>query len=338
MLHLPLSGKHKYLAQLLCCVAAGHLIALFLIFFVYRGDLYERHLTINLPLDAHIVLMPFQKSLLGSGGGKPGRPKKQKTTETKQDDSFLDDGPDNDDSGVDSLPSKIQPSSTLSGQITTLDNGDFERKRKAREREKKRRKKLAREKREKALREKKKKDLAKKKAAEEKMRLEQKSAEDKKRAEKKKSDAALAQEAEKRQKEEQKKVEEQKKQAELKKTPAVDIDLLNDVSGADQVEGGDGGFGDGDQPFYVGQYDLETIQLAQQVAAEVATVWRPPAGFRNRSCTVRCILDWQGGITSLAFEQPSGSPVFDVSVKQAMHKMKFPKELYGKEIILPFTA
>ncbi len=333
MLHWQLSGKHKFLAQLFCIAAAGHSIALFLIFFVYRGDLYERRLTINIPLNAHIVLLPFQKSVLGHGS--PARPKSAQ--ENSSPSQTIDPSDENDsDKESGSEEQTIESAIPLTGQKTFLDNGELARKKRAKEREIKRKKKLAQEKKEKALKEKKKKEEAKKKAIEEKKKAEQKAADEKKAAEEKKK---------------QKQNEEIAKKKEAQKVePAKDTPIKNQKndSGApdtrvpSQGEFGEKGSehdapGDG-EPFYVGQYDLETLQLAQEVAAEIAQVWRPPAGFKNKNCTVRCVLDWDGTMISLAFEQSSGSTVFDISVKQAINKMKFPKELYGKEIILPFTA
>lgn len=325
MLHWQLSGKHKFLAQLFCFATAAHLIFLFIIFFLYRGDLYQRHLAVTIPLDANIVLMPFQKSLLGRGGSP-----KRSSVPSQQNDPVESD-PENESATIE--PEKvIEPTKT--GQITTLDNGELARKKKARDGEIKRKKKLAREKKERALREKKKKELAKKKALEDKKNLEQKLAEDKKAAEEKKK---LAQKlAEQKKTTDSKTTPKKPEQPEPVKEPQTaqpELEASNDINDPNI---GVGGTGDG--PFYVGQYDLETIQLAQAVAAEVAQVWHPPAGFKNKSCTVRCVLDWDGNMISLAFEQSSGSPVFDISVKQAITKMKFPKELYGKEIILPFTA
>lgn len=342
MLHWQLSGKHKFLTQLFCCAALGHLIGLILIFFIYRGDLYERHLSIIIPLDAHLVLLPFQKSLLGSGGRPLAR--NASTGSDADAEAELESGSDKEDTDGESANSKIEPSNALLGQKTMFDNGALERKRRAHDRELKRLKKLARERKERALKEKKRREEARKKAAEEKKKLaeEKKTAAEKKKADQKAKDELKKLAA-------QKKIEDQKKSADQLKKPQcpnehpeypAESKTKADVSkgdGVGQVIEGDV-VGQGDQPFYIGQYDLETIQLAQQVAAEVAEVWRPPAGFKNRACTVRCILDWEGIITTLSFDQASGSPVFDVSVKQAMHKMKFPKELYGKEIILPFTA
>lgn len=93
------------------------------------------------------------------------------------------------------------------------------------------------------------------------------------------------------------------------------------------------------EPIYLGQNDLDNLEIAQSIREEVANVWRPPAGLGvGRQCKVKVVVDWDGAIKELTFEEPSHVAAFDVSVRLAVQQMKFPKAVFGKELILPFAA
>lgn len=92
-------------------------------------------------------------------------------------------------------------------------------------------------------------------------------------------------------------------------------------------------------PIYLGQNDLDNLEIAQSIREEVANVWRPPTGLGvGRQCKVKVIVDWDGAIKELTFEESSHIAAFDISVRLAVQQMKFPKAVFGKELILPFVA
>jgi hypothetical protein len=92
-------------------------------------------------------------------------------------------------------------------------------------------------------------------------------------------------------------------------------------------------------PIYLGQDDLDNLEIAHSIREEVANVWRPPTGLGvGRQCKVKVIVDWDGAIKELTFEESSTIAAFDISVRLAVQQMKFPKAVFGKEIILPFVA
>ena len=98
----------------------------------------------------------------------------------------------------------------------------------------------------------------------------------------------------------------------------------------------------GDQnqtPVEIGIQELDSLEIAQNIREEVVRVWQPPAGLAiGRQCTIKLLLDWQGNIQDLIIAESSTVPAFDTSVKLAVRTMKFPKAVYGKELILPFGA
>lgn len=92
-------------------------------------------------------------------------------------------------------------------------------------------------------------------------------------------------------------------------------------------------------PIEIGALELDALELAQNIREEVVRVWQPPAGLAiGRQCTIKLLLDWQGNIEDLTIAESSTVPAFDTSVKLAVRAMKFPKAVFGKELILPFGA
>jgi outer membrane biosynthesis protein TonB len=105
--------------------------------------------------------------------------------------------------------------------------------------------------------------------------------------------------------------------------------LVTDAPVAEQV---------GEQaPIYIGQNELDNLEISEAVREEVVRVWQPPLGLAlGRQCRVRLLIDWDGAVKEMDIEESSQVPAFDASVKLAVREMKFPKTVFGKELILPF--
>jgi|GEM_PF-6251858 hypothetical protein len=92
-----------------------------------------------------------------------------------------------------------------------------------------------------------------------------------------------------------------------------------------------------EEAVYVGQQDLNALELRQELLQEIEQAWRPPVGLAtNKICKVRVLVDWKGKAEDIVFEESSQIVAFDASVRHALLTMQFPKSSYGKELILPF--
>lgn len=101
--------------------------------------------------------------------------------------------------------------------------------------------------------------------------------------------------------------------------------MSSTVSGADDV-------------VYIGQHDLDVLELHDAIRSEIERAWRPPVGLAiGKSCRVKVLVDWSGKIDELSFEESSHVVAFDTSVRHALLKMKFPKVAYGKVLVIPFS-
>ena len=90
-------------------------------------------------------------------------------------------------------------------------------------------------------------------------------------------------------------------------------------------------------PVFVGQYDLDALELCQAVRDAVEHVWRPPAGMNpDASCKVRVLVGWDGHVEAVTVEQSSRVAAFDASVRHALLQLELPKNAYGKELVIPF--
>jgi outer membrane biosynthesis protein TonB len=90
---------------------------------------------------------------------------------------------------------------------------------------------------------------------------------------------------------------------------------------------------------YAGQLDMEALELREAIREEVEQKWRPPLGLAcGRGCKVRVLIDWSGHVQDIVFEESSQVVAFDQSVRHALLSMTFPKNSYGKELILPFYS
>lgn len=94
---------------------------------------------------------------------------------------------------------------------------------------------------------------------------------------------------------------------------------------------------DAQEAIYVGQLELEALQLQEAVQRELQTYWKPPIGHRGLTCNVTVMVDWQGVISEITIAQSSGVLMFDMSAEQALSAMTFPKTAWGKNITITFS-
>lgn len=94
---------------------------------------------------------------------------------------------------------------------------------------------------------------------------------------------------------------------------------------------------DNQNVLYVGQQEMDALQMQDYIQQEMAQYWSPPAGMRkNISCIIKVIIAFDGSISNLEVEQPSGVLIFDGAAKRAASQLTPPSWAYGKEILLTF--
>lgn len=94
---------------------------------------------------------------------------------------------------------------------------------------------------------------------------------------------------------------------------------------------------DNQNVLYVGQQELDSLQMQDYLQQEMAQHWSPPAGMReNISCVVKVMIGFNGLISGVVIEQSSGVLIFDGAAKRAASQFTPPQWAYGKEIILTF--
>lgn len=88
---------------------------------------------------------------------------------------------------------------------------------------------------------------------------------------------------------------------------------------------------------HAGQADMDALEVAQAIRSTIESTWSPPAGVaEGKGCKVRVLVGWDGKAKEIVFEESSNVVAFDISVRCALISMEFPKNTYGKELILPF--
>jgi len=88
---------------------------------------------------------------------------------------------------------------------------------------------------------------------------------------------------------------------------------------------------------YVGQEELDAMQLQEKIQHEVAQHWKPPCGLGDDlTCLIAVMVNWDGTIESITMQQQSGVLAYDVSARSAVRAMQFPRAAYGKEIVITF--
>ena len=88
---------------------------------------------------------------------------------------------------------------------------------------------------------------------------------------------------------------------------------------------------------YVGQQEMEALQLQDYIQNELAQHWSPPAGLRSDLCCIITVtIGFDGAITKINLANPSGVLLFDGAARRAALKLQPPKWAYGKELSITF--
>lgn len=88
---------------------------------------------------------------------------------------------------------------------------------------------------------------------------------------------------------------------------------------------------------YVGQAEMEALQLQEYIQNEMAAHWTPPAGIRSDAqCIVKISVSHDGKNNQIVLEQPSKILLFDSAARRAAAQLQPPQWAYGKEIFITF--
>lgn len=88
---------------------------------------------------------------------------------------------------------------------------------------------------------------------------------------------------------------------------------------------------------YVGQAEMEALQLQEFIQNEMAAHWTPPAGIRSDAqCMVKIIVSHDGKNNQIVLEHPSKILLFDSAARRAAAQLQPPQWAYGKEILITF--
>lgn len=86
---------------------------------------------------------------------------------------------------------------------------------------------------------------------------------------------------------------------------------------------------------FVGSYDLEIIQMKQQIQEQVALYYKPPVGIGKKLiCELTVLIGPHGKAETVTIKKRSGNIANDVCARAALLKVTFPKQVIGKEIII----
>ncbi len=98
-------------------------------------------------------------------------------------------------------------------------------------------------------------------------------------------------------------------------------------------------FDDGEEiSFVLGEdVDPKYISFLNSVQREISRVWHPPINLpKDAECVVDIIPGFGDVIKSFEIVKPSNIKAFNSSVKIAVPRMKFPKELHGQRLSITF--
>lgn len=65
--------------------------------------------------------------------------------------------------------------------------------------------------------------------------------------------------------------------------------------------------------------------------------WRPPLGLSaDLECALKIIINYQGIVQEVKVEKSSSVITYDIAARRAIKEISFPRQLYGKELIITF--
>ena len=92
-----------------------------------------------------------------------------------------------------------------------------------------------------------------------------------------------------------------------------------------------------DGVIYVTQKEFDALQSQMDIQRAIQEVWAPPVGMPDDIVSqVRLDIGWKGEIVSVEYIKPTGIVVYDMAVERAIESIEFPKQMWGKRIVIAF--
>lgn len=92
-----------------------------------------------------------------------------------------------------------------------------------------------------------------------------------------------------------------------------------------------------DTNVYVGREDYEALKMQDALQQEVARCWYPPVGIDKETvCDIAVHVNAAGCADNVHVATSSGVLVYDISARDAVEKMKFPKIAWNKQLTITF--
>ena len=89
---------------------------------------------------------------------------------------------------------------------------------------------------------------------------------------------------------------------------------------------------------YVGTTEADALLMQQEIKAEVERCWRPPTGLAPElMCHITVRVGWDGVIAHMDIIKKSGVLMYDISAREAVAAMTFPKITWGKDLTIIFN-
>jgi len=93
----------------------------------------------------------------------------------------------------------------------------------------------------------------------------------------------------------------------------------------------------GENVVYVGLHEYEALEVQRQIQQEAQRCWKTPPGVAaDVSCQIIVHVDRTGKICDINIAEKSGILMYDVSARQAVYQMEFPRGSWGKEVVVYF--
>lgn len=88
---------------------------------------------------------------------------------------------------------------------------------------------------------------------------------------------------------------------------------------------------------YMGRDEYAAYQLQQFLQEQIDRCWSPPVGTSSDLvCTMKVAIGKEGIIQLIDTEESSRVLIYDIAARNALSEIKFPKQLWGKEIRITF--
>jgi len=292
-------------------IATGmHIVLLFALFFIYKGDYSSLNIEINsnIDKDALVVFLPFQKKAVNKSSGKKGTGRKSTASKATQQKTAQQKAPSTKQTPTVAKVATIAPTKVPTSIVDNCAS--------------------CKKKPNKTV---KKKTLAKK---------------DAKKSEKKVTPAPVAQKKEvpqekvKPQETPKKEIVEEKKESpkieEVKKEEPIIKDVAQDVMPTNTLDETSNDAND-QNIRYIGQADLDAMCIQESLSMAISQHWKPPVGVsKDRVCELTIVIDWQGNIKDIKVQKSSGAAMYDVSARSAAKAAQYPQALWGKTCTITF--